>query len=239
MNKQIDSARLKYAVIEALWTEGRRECIVIAYADEHSLCDLIAARSIVALGFASREKAAASIENCSPLSPASKQMARTVMVKGIKKYQQVVYSAKRRLADGFSRSRSRQVPTVDVHRIPAPMCSVQFASPRITPPVEMRRSVYGRTIFGFSQGFFATAAIGRGDGNPLLSCAEHLNRVTFTRCQPTKKEERSRSHREGAILKVTRCDDSGDSLPSMPNGSWRICFLCKNRSLFCVSKCLS
>jgi hypothetical protein len=109
MNKQIDSPELKYAVIEALWTEGRREWIVIAYADEQSLCDLIAARSIVALGFASREKAAASIENCSPLSPASKQMARTVMVKGIRKYQQVVYSAKRRLADGFILSKSRRI----------------------------------------------------------------------------------------------------------------------------------
>jgi hypothetical protein len=64
MNNRVDSANLKYAVIEAVRTEARRECIVIAYPDERSLRDLISARSIVAVGFASRDNAAASIENC-------------------------------------------------------------------------------------------------------------------------------------------------------------------------------
>jgi hypothetical protein len=63
MKNRTDCANLKYAVIEARRTEVRRECIVIAYPDEQSLRDLIAARSIVALGFASRDNAAASIEN--------------------------------------------------------------------------------------------------------------------------------------------------------------------------------
>jgi hypothetical protein len=64
MNNRVDSTNLKYAVIQALWTEGRRECIVIAYPDEQSLRDLIAARCIVAVGFASRDHAATSIKNC-------------------------------------------------------------------------------------------------------------------------------------------------------------------------------
>jgi hypothetical protein len=64
MNNRVDSADLKYAVIEAVRTEVCRECVVIAYPDEQSLRDLIAARSIVALGFTSRDNAAASIENC-------------------------------------------------------------------------------------------------------------------------------------------------------------------------------
>ena len=63
MNDRADSANLHYAVIEALRTEGRRECMVIPYSDEQSLRDLIAARSIVALGFASRDMPTASIEN--------------------------------------------------------------------------------------------------------------------------------------------------------------------------------
>ena len=64
MTNRVDSENLKYAVVEAGRSELRRECIVIAYPDEELLLDLISARSIVALGFASRENAAASIENC-------------------------------------------------------------------------------------------------------------------------------------------------------------------------------
>lgn len=63
MNSQLDAVNLKYAVIEARRTKVHRECIVVAYPDEESLFDLIAARSIVALDFASRDIAAASIEN--------------------------------------------------------------------------------------------------------------------------------------------------------------------------------
>jgi hypothetical protein len=64
MNNRVDSTNLKYAVIAAHRTNGRRECVVIAYPDEQSLRKLIAARSIVALGFASRDNAVAIIENC-------------------------------------------------------------------------------------------------------------------------------------------------------------------------------
>jgi hypothetical protein len=62
MSNRVDSANLKYAVIGALRTEARRECVVIAYPEEQSLRDLIASPSIVALGFASHDKAAAGIE---------------------------------------------------------------------------------------------------------------------------------------------------------------------------------
>jgi hypothetical protein len=61
MNSPVASANSKYAVIEIVSAEPRRECIVIAYADEKLLCDLIALRSIVALGFASRDSADACI----------------------------------------------------------------------------------------------------------------------------------------------------------------------------------
>jgi hypothetical protein len=64
MSNLVDSASSKYAVIETLRTEARRECIVIAYPDEQSLRALLAAPSIIALGFVSRDNAEASIENC-------------------------------------------------------------------------------------------------------------------------------------------------------------------------------
>jgi hypothetical protein len=64
MKNRVDSENVKYAIIEALRSEGRRLCVAIAYPDEQSLRDLLAPRSIVAVGFTSREEAVASIENC-------------------------------------------------------------------------------------------------------------------------------------------------------------------------------
>jgi hypothetical protein len=51
-----------YAVIEARWGEAPAEHFAIAYREEESMRDLFAARSIISVGFRSREEAAASIE---------------------------------------------------------------------------------------------------------------------------------------------------------------------------------
>jgi hypothetical protein len=57
VNAVADVPDVRYAVIEGLLTETGHERIVIAYPNEESLRDLIAAPSIVALGFASRDEA--------------------------------------------------------------------------------------------------------------------------------------------------------------------------------------
>jgi hypothetical protein len=54
----VDSAGVQYAVIAGLRTDTGPERLVISYPNEESLRDLIAAPSIVALGFSSREEAA-------------------------------------------------------------------------------------------------------------------------------------------------------------------------------------
>jgi hypothetical protein len=68
VNAVDDSPNVRYAVIGVRQTETGPERIVIAYSSEESLRDLIAARSIVALGFASRDEAVvgggASFPNC-------------------------------------------------------------------------------------------------------------------------------------------------------------------------------
>jgi hypothetical protein len=53
-----DCPCVRYAIIEVLQTETGHERIVIAYPNEESLRDLIAAPSIVEFGFASRDEAA-------------------------------------------------------------------------------------------------------------------------------------------------------------------------------------
>jgi hypothetical protein len=101
MNSLVGCSSLKFAVIEALMTEDGPECVVLAYPDEGSLRDLIAAHSIVALGFASRDKAVASIQRCFSLSADWRTMVKTAVPQEIKKCQREHYSARRRFSDWF------------------------------------------------------------------------------------------------------------------------------------------
>ena len=64
MKELIDFSSVQYAVIEALRTETGPERFVIAYPNEQSLRDVIAASSIIAFGFPSREEAIANTEAC-------------------------------------------------------------------------------------------------------------------------------------------------------------------------------
>jgi hypothetical protein len=64
MNKLIDFSSVHYAIIEALRTETGPERFVIAYRSEKSLRDVIAASSIIAFGFSSREEAVANTKAC-------------------------------------------------------------------------------------------------------------------------------------------------------------------------------
>ena len=59
MNKVVDSSGVQYAVIAGLRTETGPERLVIAYPNEEALRDLIAAPSIIAMGFCSAAEAIA------------------------------------------------------------------------------------------------------------------------------------------------------------------------------------
>ena len=65
-----------YAVIHASSKKDRPERLVIAYHDENCLRELIAAPSIVGLGFRSREKAIANLEGHMSNAAPSKQKPR-------------------------------------------------------------------------------------------------------------------------------------------------------------------
>jgi hypothetical protein len=57
VNELAESSSERFAVIESRWTDRRPDRFVLAYHDEESLRELIAAPSIVAVGFNSREDA--------------------------------------------------------------------------------------------------------------------------------------------------------------------------------------
>ena len=79
MNEMVDSSGVRYAVIAGLRTETGRERLVIAYPNEKSLRDLIAARSIIATGFSSREEAAAGRNfSVGPAAASYEQLRKTI-----------------------------------------------------------------------------------------------------------------------------------------------------------------
>ena len=75
MNELVDSSGVQYAVIAGLRTETGPERLVIAYPTEKSLRDLLAASSILAVGFSSREDAVAGSRDPRPATISYKPMA--------------------------------------------------------------------------------------------------------------------------------------------------------------------
>jgi hypothetical protein len=74
-------ADVRYAVIEAFRAEGGPERFVLAYRNDQSLRDLIAAPCIAALGFSSREDATARTMPSVSMATIQKQTRRTTIVK--------------------------------------------------------------------------------------------------------------------------------------------------------------
>ena len=75
MSPSVHSFPQRYAVI-AVRQEPRPERSVVAYSDEKALRDLLAAPSIVSLGYHSREEAMANIDRCPPTGqPSARNLA--------------------------------------------------------------------------------------------------------------------------------------------------------------------
>jgi hypothetical protein len=96
VNELVDFSGVQYAVIEGLHTESGHERIVIAYPNEQSLRDLIAAPSIVAFGFSSREEAVAGSRACVPTAVAYQPMPEAMAGGETEKRQQGLSWAERR-----------------------------------------------------------------------------------------------------------------------------------------------
>ena len=113
MSRLIDSSGVHYAVIKGCCSQGSPEPLVIAYADERSLRELIAAPSILGLRFESRAEAVKSARNDSPAIARSNQMRETAaMTDRVQKCELEVHSARRGLAGRFCFWRNRRM----IHR---------------------------------------------------------------------------------------------------------------------------
>jgi hypothetical protein len=102
----IDSLGVRYAVIAGLRTGTGPERLVIAYPNEKSLRGLIAARSIIAVGFSSREEATTARKSSLRPAAASYERIRETIAVGRRRYLQLFKWADRRTEVGSALQRS-------------------------------------------------------------------------------------------------------------------------------------
>ncbi len=96
MKQMVDSSGMQYAVIAGLRTETGPERLVIAYPNEKSLRDLIAAASIIAVGFSSREEAVAGGSASIPIAICRQQMPEGIAGGGTERHRQRLNWVERR-----------------------------------------------------------------------------------------------------------------------------------------------
>jgi hypothetical protein len=104
-------ADVRYAVVEALRTEGGSERFVLAYRNERSLRDLIAAPCIAAFGFSSREDATAKTKHSVSMATIQKQTRSTKVVKRIEECEHGRHRAEQRSETCSASSKIRQFLT--------------------------------------------------------------------------------------------------------------------------------
>ena len=103
MDELVDTSAWRYAVI-SVRSEPDHERLVIAYPDEETVRDLIAAPSIVTLGYSSRADALKNIDRCAT-PPASLKQLKTAVLDTNMTFLRVL----RRLAGGFGLSGASKV----------------------------------------------------------------------------------------------------------------------------------
>ena len=108
VDELVDTSTWRYAVI-TLRSKPDRERFVIAYPDEETLLDLIAAPSIVALGYTSRANALKNIDRCVTTTASLKRRLNAVMLYPSITFLTECRAALRRLASGFGLSGTSKI----------------------------------------------------------------------------------------------------------------------------------
>jgi hypothetical protein len=108
VDELVDTSTWQYAVI-SVQSEPDRERLVIAYPDEETLRGVIAAPSIVALGYTSRAEALKNIERCVATKASLKRLLKTASLDPNMTFLTECRAALRRLAGGFGRAGSSRV----------------------------------------------------------------------------------------------------------------------------------
>ena len=103
MDELVDTSTWQYAVI-CVRSEPDRERLVVAYPDEETLRDLIAAPSIEELGYTSRADALRNIDRCVTTKTSLKRLLKTASLHPNMTFLTECRAALRQLAGGFELS---------------------------------------------------------------------------------------------------------------------------------------
>ena len=114
MDELVETSTWRYAVI-CVRSEPDRERLVITYPDEGTLRDLIAAPSIVALGYTSRAAAFKNMDLCVTTTASAKRLLKTASLQPTRTFLTECHTALRRLASGFGRLGTLQIMRNLVH----------------------------------------------------------------------------------------------------------------------------
>jgi hypothetical protein len=108
VDELVNTSTWRFAVI-SVRSEPDRERLVIAYPGEEALRHLIAAPSIVALGYTSRVDALKNIDRCVTTKVSLKRLLNTASLRPDITFLTECRAALRRFAGGFGRSESSRV----------------------------------------------------------------------------------------------------------------------------------
>jgi hypothetical protein len=108
VDELLDTSTWQYAII-SVQSEPDRERLVIAYPDEETLRDVIAAPSIVALGYTSRADALKNIDRCVTTKASLKRLLKAASLHPNMTFLTECRVALRRLAGGFGLSGTSKV----------------------------------------------------------------------------------------------------------------------------------
>jgi hypothetical protein len=114
VDELVDTSTWQYAVI-SVRSEPDRERLVIAYPDEETLRDLIAAPSIVALGYTSRADAIENIDLCVTTKTSLKRLLKTTSFRPNMNFLTECRAALQRLTGGYGLSGASQIMRNHLH----------------------------------------------------------------------------------------------------------------------------
>jgi hypothetical protein len=137
VKQMVDAWGRQYAVIAGLRTETGPERLVIPYLNEKSLRDLIAAASIIAVGFSSREEAVASGRASMPTAIYRQQMPEAIAGGGTEGYRQRLNWAGRRGEIGSTSRRLGGLLVTSYSHVATTVIAIFFSRNAVSAVIRM------------------------------------------------------------------------------------------------------
>lgn len=138
MNSVVNSSGMQYALIAGLRTETGPERLVIAYSNERSLREFIAAASIIAVGFSSREEAVAdSKASLATAAATSEESMPASVAENTERYQQGFHRSGRRAEIASVLGRAAEFLVASYRDIASMAAVVLFSTNAISALIRM------------------------------------------------------------------------------------------------------